>query len=99
MAEKKVDGIIEAVRYSPRGEIVLVRAFERRGAAWSDHVLIGRAELLARLRGGKRFASGQRQLYKGSAFTISAQVVERGKHIVTASESPKRDLLEGVPLF
>lgn len=36
----RFDGVIEAVRYSPDGKIEVARAYERRGAAFSDHVLI-----------------------------------------------------------
>ena len=52
---KKYDGVIEAVHYK-NGQIVVVRAFERRGAAFSDRVMIGRNELLDRLKDGKTFA-------------------------------------------
>ena len=48
----KFDGVIEAVRYKS-GKIEVVRAYERRGATFSDHVLLDRKELLERLRGGK----------------------------------------------
>jgi hypothetical protein len=42
---KKFDGVIEAVRYK-NGQVEVVRAFERRGAAFSDRILIPRRELL-----------------------------------------------------
>jgi len=48
---KKVDGVIEAVRYK-NGQIVIVRAYERRGATFSDHVLLERKTLLERLQKG-----------------------------------------------
>ena len=34
MAKLKFDGLIEAVRYAPDGKIILVRAYERRGATF-----------------------------------------------------------------
>ena len=55
----KFDGVIEAVRYRG-GKIELVRAYERRGATFSDRVLLDRAALLDRLKKGKRFVTGQR---------------------------------------
>ena len=45
MARKTIDGVIEAVRYSPDGAISVVRTYQRRGAVWSDHILLGRKEL------------------------------------------------------
>ena len=53
MARKKIDGVIEAVRYTPGGMISVVRTYERRGAVWSDHIILDRTELIARLTTGK----------------------------------------------
>ena len=58
---KKIDGVIEAVRYNPNGQIALVRAYERRGATFSDRVLLDRKTLLERLKSGKNFSIGQRK--------------------------------------
>ncbi len=74
MARMKIDGVIEAVRYTPGGLISIVRTYERRGAVWSDHVLLGRQELVARLRNGKRFVTGERKEYLGSVFETGATV-------------------------
>ncbi|MFN8424915.1 MAG: hypothetical protein U0X87_01470 [Anaerolineales bacterium] len=38
---KKPDGVVEAVRYK-NGQIMMVRAFERRGSSFSDRVFIER---------------------------------------------------------
>ncbi|MDP1779148.1 MAG: hypothetical protein Q8K73_02630, partial [Anaerolineales bacterium] len=48
---KKIDGVIEAVRYK-NGQITWVRAYERRGATFSDRVLLDRKTLLQRLQKG-----------------------------------------------
>ena len=53
---KKHDGIIEAVRYK-NGQIVMVRAYERRGSSYSDRVLIDRKDLLERIKNGSRARS------------------------------------------
>ena len=53
------DGVIEAVRYKG-GKIDIVRAYERRGATFSDHVLLTRKTLIERVEQGKRFVIGQR---------------------------------------
>jgi hypothetical protein len=38
---KKFDGVIEAVRYKD-GQIEVVRTFERRGAAFTDRLMLNR---------------------------------------------------------
>ena len=57
---KKFDGVIEAVRYKD-GQIDVVRAFERRGAAFSDRIMIDRKELLERLKEGKEVRGREAQ--------------------------------------
>jgi hypothetical protein len=74
MARTKFDGVIEAVHYTPGGQIILVRAYERRGAVWSERILIGRNELVGRLKQGKRFVTGQRKEYLGSNFQTGRAV-------------------------
>jgi hypothetical protein len=99
MDQKKWDGVIEAVRYSPGGKIEVVRAYERHGAVWSDHVLLLRDELSDRLKRGKRFAAGTRKLYLGSVFSTSSAVYQMEGHIITEGQTGVRDLLTGVPVF
>jgi hypothetical protein len=95
---KKFDGVIEAVRYAPDGKIALVRAYERRGAIFSDCVLINRAALVERLKKGEKFVTGQRQEFMASTFAIGAAVSLAGE-AVTTSSSAGHDALENVPLF
>jgi hypothetical protein len=95
----KIDGVIEAVRYTPGGLISVVRTYERRGAVWSDHILLGRTELVARLRNGKHFVTGERKEYLGSVFETAAPVHYVDDHIVTDGQSSARDLLAGVSVF
>ena len=61
MPQKKYDGVIEVVRYTPDGKISEVRLYERRGPTFSDRVIIPRTELLQRLRARKKFAVGLRK--------------------------------------
>lgn len=98
MANKKFDGLIEAVRYAPDGKIELVRAYERRGAAFSDHILINRDDLVARLKKGEKFVTGLRKEFFGSTFEPAKIVRMNGDVISTGSES-NRDLLEEVPIL
>jgi hypothetical protein len=99
MAGVKVHAVIEAVRYSPQGQIDLVRLYERRGATFSDSFLVGRDELLRRLESGRVIATGQRQAYQGSSFDIGGRVFQRGGQVVTGEGETGRDRLENVPLF
>jgi hypothetical protein len=68
--KQKMDGVIEAVRYLPDGQVDWVRAYLRRGATFSDRVIISRKELVDRIKTGKNFAIGQREEYKASTFQI-----------------------------
>ena len=99
MAGKKLDGIIEAVRYTPKGQIELARIYERRGAVWSDRCLLGREDLVARLKKGKRFVAGERKIYLGSVFSTGPAVRVVDGHVVTDGQSAGRDLLAGVSQF
>jgi hypothetical protein len=83
MDPRKIDGVIEAVQYTNRGELAVVRAYERHGVVWSDHVLLQREELLKRLIQGKRFAVGKRKLYLGSVFEIGPMVKKVNGNIVS----------------
>lgn len=98
---KKYDGIIEAVRYK-NGQIVVVRAFERRGAAFSDRVLMDRKELLERLKDGRKFIVGKRKELLAGSFEEGkpVRVVNRdGKDFISTSDQSDRDELEQAPVF
>jgi hypothetical protein len=99
---KKFDGIIEAVRYK-NGQIVVVRAFERRGAAFSDHVLIDRKDLLERLKKGQKYAIGNRKEFLAGTFEVQdkpVQVLEQnGREIISTRTDADHDELEQAPVF
>lgn len=98
---KKFDGVIEAVRYE-NGQIVTVRAYERRGAAFSDSVLIDRKELLERIKNGKRFVVGVRKEFLAGTFdaTKTVQLVTRGgKDFIATRAEAEHDELESTPVF
>jgi hypothetical protein len=99
MARIKIDGVIEAVRYTASGTISVVRTYERRGAVWSDYVILDRAELIARLAAGKKFVTGQRKTSLGSVFDTESPVQLAGEHIVSGPQTDGRDLLVGVSIF
>ncbi|MBI1794484.1 MAG: hypothetical protein HYR70_09855 [Chloroflexi bacterium] len=98
---QKFDGVIEAVRYKG-GKIDVVRAYERRGATFSDRVVLDRKTLLERLTKGKRFVTGQRREFWASTFEIGKQVKAAGKEakqFVATRADADHDELEGVPAF
>jgi len=99
MAQKKLDGVIEAVRYNSDGKIAIVRAYERHGVVWSDHVLLDRKGLSDRLIQGKRFVIGERKIHLGSVFTTGAAVRQINGNIVTEGQTGGHDLLAGVLVF
>ena len=102
MADKKFDGIVEAVHYARNGQIDFVRAYERRGVTFSDRVLLDRKTLLERLKAHKRFVTGQRTQRLASTFESGRdiQLVERGgKEFVSTHAEASGDELEGVPVI
>jgi hypothetical protein len=103
MAKQKFDGIVEAVHYAADGQVVWVRAYERRGAAFSDRVLIPRQELVNKLKTGKQYLTGHRKKYLGGTFDASQPVrlvTRDGREVLVVGEGQtERDHLEGVPII
>jgi hypothetical protein len=103
MAKPKFDGIVEAAHYEPNGQLVWVRAFERRGATFSDWVLIPRQELIKRLQAGKKYYAGKRVEYNASTFEVANPlrlVTQSGSEYIASGESlPGVDYLENVPVI
>ncbi len=102
MAKIKVDGVVEAVHYSSDGQLVWARVYERRGPTFSDLVMLNRAELLLRVKAGKKYVGGKRHPLLASTFDFFqplAVVSQSGKEYLAAGE-PKQgeDYLAGVPL-
>jgi hypothetical protein len=99
---KKFDGVIEAVRYK-NGQISVVRAFERRGAAFSDRVLLDRKEFLERLKKGQKYVIGKRKELLAGTFEIQdkpVQVLEQnGREIISTRTDADHDELEQAPVF
>jgi hypothetical protein len=98
---KKIDGVIEAARYK-NGQITLVRAYERRGATFSDRVLVDRKTLLERLQKGKQYITGTREELKASTFKIGKPVMivkQDDRELLATHDNATRDELEEVPNF
>jgi len=98
---KKFDGIIEAAHYK-NGQIIMVRAYERRGAAFSDRILIDRKDLLERIKDGKQFLIGTRTQFMAGSFETGkpVQVVKHdGKEFLSTHDQAEHDELEQTPVF
>jgi len=100
---QKIDGVIEAVRYTPDDQIEMVRAYVRQGAAFSDLVLLDRNTLLEKIKKGKIFYTGQRKEYWAGTFDLNKTVCSMSsdgkEYLTTRAEPAKRDELEGTPFF
>ena len=98
---KKIDGVIEAVRYK-NGQIVLVRAYERRGPTFSDRVLLERKTLLERLKMGQQYITGSREELLASTFKNGKSVLlvtQDGHDLLATNVNATRDELEDAPVF
>ncbi len=99
---KKFDGVIEAVRYK-NGQIVVVRAFERRGSSFSDRVLLDRKEFLDRLKKGQKYVVGKRKELLASTFEVLEKPVrvvgQDGREFISTRSDADHDELEQAPLF
>ena len=97
----KFDGVIEAVRYKG-GKIDVVRAYERRGATFSDRVLLNRKRLIECIGQGRRFVTGERKEFMASTFEIGKSVNLIGgddAQIISTRDQSEHDELEGVLIF
>jgi hypothetical protein len=103
MAKPKIDGVIEAVRYNPDGQIKWVRAYLRRGPTYSDHILLDRQALIEQLKSGKQFMAGARVEQMASTFQLGKSIrlqQNNGQEVLVTSETQSnQDRLDGVPIL
>jgi hypothetical protein len=98
---KKIDGVIEAVRYK-NGQLSIVRAYERRGATFSDSVLVERKTLLERLKKGQYYLTGSREELRASTFKVGKPILIvklDDRELLATHVNAIRDELEEVPIF
>ena len=98
---KKVDVVIEAVRYK-NGQIVMVRGYERRGFTFSDRVLIDRKTLVEKLQKGNQVSIGSREEFQASTFKLGGNVKlikHENREWVSTDAAATQDHLENAPVF
>ncbi|KAA3645504.1 MAG: hypothetical protein DWQ07_13635 [Chloroflexi bacterium] len=99
----KYDGVVEAVHYEDDGQVAWVRAYERRGPTWSDHVLLDRQTLINRLKKGRRFYAGDRNEFQASEFEVSSRIklvkTKNGEAIVLGKDKAEKDDLGSLPVI
>ena len=103
MFRRKIDGVIEAVKYTEDKSIDWVRFYERRGYAYSDRLILDRKQLIERLVAGELFYTGQRTQYKGNTFNTQKKVITEDRNgnlvVLTQGTETDHDHLEGVPVL
>jgi hypothetical protein len=103
MAKQKFDGIVDAVRYASDGWVDWVRTYERRGATFSDRVLVPRQQFIDKLKKGNRYFVGCRKEYLASTFDTTDPVrviTHDGREVLVVGDGEAdKDRLEGVPLI
>ena len=103
MARIDYDGVVVAVRYDLQGQVDWVRAFERRGPAFSDYVMINRSSLVQKIKDGKKFMTGERVVYQAGTFNVHEiiRVIDHdGKDILVLGDNKADiDSLPGLPML
>jgi len=98
---KKIDGVIEAVRYK-NGQITMARIYEKRGATFSDRIMVERKVLLERIQKGLQYVTGTREELLASTFTTGKSVLlvkTNDREFLSTRNTATNDELEGVPVF
>ncbi len=97
---KNYDVVIEAVRRSEDGHILVARIYARRGPTWSDRLLVSRDELIRRIRSGKKVVIGERKEFMASTFAIKSAVRLDGPNLVSSGQGGDiSQELNPAPLF
>lgn len=103
MTENPFDFLIEAVKYTPDGQIQFVRLYERRGPSFSDRVIYQRDQLENVLSKGRKVVTGTRIHQLASTFEISGEVSlinKEGINLIQSGEAAgNTDQLQSVPIL
>ena len=103
VAKVKYDAVVQAVHYTPDGQVDWVRTFQRRGPIFSDYVVLTREALVEELKAGKKYKVGERKAQMGGTFEVSEslRLIQDGDNeiLVTGETKSERDRLDGVPII
>lgn len=101
-AARKVDVIVESVRYDPGGKrLALARGYQRRGYVWGDRVLFDRETLIELVKSKMQVFAGHPAQLEGDFKVIAPihlQGANGGVSLVAEGFQGQGDRL-GVPLF
>ncbi len=105
--QKKIDGVVVAVRYFPDDQLEWARIYLKRGDVFADRMNLPRQDLIDQIKAGKHFAVGQRVEFYAGTFDLSGNFCIReqdGKDFVSLddvsisnNQVSDRDLLKGIP--
>ncbi len=80
-----------------------MRVYERRGAAFSDCLIVDRATLVNRIKAGRKYVVGKRVPLMAGTFQTSDPIrfLPNGRDgvLVTGDRQTERDSLAGVPVI
>jgi hypothetical protein len=99
---RKLDVVLVAVRYDASdGKLSLAQGYERRGFVWGDLVLFDRADVIDRIRAGKRVVAGRRAEMPGDFEVLNPIQLQRlnGTTALVAEGSATGGDDLGLPLF
>ena len=101
---KRIDGVVEAIRYAEDGNLEEARLYLRRGGIWSDRLIYDRNNLLQLLQDGKKLYTGSRKKYQGSSFTLQHPVKllnskDRKNIILAGVRLANHDQIKDLPVF
>ena len=103
MAKIKYDGVLEAAHFKPDGQLDWVRVYIRRGAIFTDRIMLSRQELADQLKEGKRYMLGERIINMGGKFNVSQPVrlvkLEGKEVLVVGEKGQAKGELVGVPVL
>jgi hypothetical protein len=103
MAKSNYDGVLEAVHFNPDGQLDWVRVYERRGAVFTDRLMLNRDAFIKQLKAGKSYMVGERIPNLGGKFNVTKTVhlLQQNSKlvIVVGNAQANKDELSGVPII
>ncbi len=103
MVKFNYDGVVEAAHFKPDGQLDWVRVYERRGAVFSDRILLSREAFIEQLKARKRYRVGERIFNMGGKFNVTQPVHllrQHGKQVIVVDDAQTtQDELTGIPII